>query len=83
MPDIMPQPVVEEVTKADNVSTVIEERPVEAGYSDIEVGTVVWHKAFGKGIVSDIYDDIIEVAFGNVKKKFQFPGAFMQGFLSL
>ena len=83
MPDIMPQPVVEEVTKADNVSTVIEERPVEAGYSDIEVGTVVWHKAFGEGIVSDIYDDIIEVAFGNVKKKFQFPGAFMQGFLSL
>lgn len=83
MPDIVPQPVVEEVTKADNVSTVIEERPVEAGYSDIEVGTVAWHKAFGDGIVSEIYNDIIEVAFGKVKKKFQFPGAFMQGFLSL
>lgn len=83
MPDIVPQPVVEEVTKADNVSTVIEEKPVEAGYSDIEVGTVVWHKAFGDGIVSEIYNDIIEVAFGKVKKKFQFPGAFMQGFLNL
>ncbi len=83
MPDIVSKPVVEEVTKADNVSTVIEGRPVEANYSDIEVGTVVWHKAFGDGIVSNIYDDIIEVAFGKVKKKFQFPGAFMQGFLSL
>lgn len=61
----------------------IEKKTVGVDYSDIEIGTVVWHKAFGEGVVSNIDVDIIEVAFGKIKKKFQFPGAFVHGFLSL
>ena len=46
-------------------------------------GTIVTHKAFGTGQVKGIDGGIIVVVFGGVDKKFQFPGAFEQGFLKL
>ena len=39
------------------------------------------HKAFGNGIVQTIDKGLITVSFDGLEKKFQFPGAFQQGFL--
>jgi hypothetical protein len=41
------------------------------------------HKAFGKGQVKGIDGAIIVVTFDGADKRFQFPGAFEQGFLKL
>lgn len=49
--------------------------------SGIKEGVTVSHKAFGSGTVRKIEKGLIEVDFNGVKKKFQFPGAFEQGFL--
>ena len=49
--------------------------------SGVEAGTAVLHKAFGEGTVSKIDGGVIYVVFDGVEKKFQFPGAFQQGFL--
>ena len=46
-------------------------------------GTIVTHKAYGAGRVKGIDGGILVVTFGSVDKKFQFPGAFEQGFLSM
>lgn len=51
--------------------------------TDIGAGTIVSHKAFGVGQVKGIDGPIIVVTFGGIERKFQFPGAFEQGFLSL
>ena len=50
--------------------------------SRIVVGCKVKHKAFGTGMVKEISGGLITVVFGTADKKFQFPSAFMQGFLS-
>lgn len=47
----------------------------------IKVGSSVRHKAYGMGTVAGFKKGIIIVSFGSTKKKFQFPGAFEQGFL--
>ena len=49
--------------------------------SDITAGSAVVHKAFGAGVVQSIDKGFITVSFGGLEKKFQFPGAFQQGFL--
>lgn len=49
--------------------------------SDITAGSAVVHKAFGAGVVQNIDKGFITVSFGGLEKKFQFPGAFQQGFL--
>ncbi|WP_285959902.1 hypothetical protein [Thomasclavelia spiroformis] len=41
------------------------------------------HKTIETGTVYDIDNGIIEFRFGNQIKKFQFPGVFLQGFLSV
>ena len=57
--------------------------------SDVHAGTIVTHKAFGLGKVTGIEGSRIVVSFQGKDKKFQqtrkfpFPGAFEQGFLSL
>ena len=53
--------------------------------SDVAVGTVVFHKAFGRGTVTAIDGGSLFVSFDSMKeleKRFQFPGAFQAGFLS-
>lgn len=57
-------------------------RPVpQADVSGVAVGSTVAHKAFGAGVVQRIQKGVITVSFGGLEKKFQFPGAFQQGFL--
>lgn len=49
--------------------------------SHIGPGSMVTHKAFGTGKVTVIEKGVITVSFDGLEKKFQFPGAFQQGFL--
>lgn len=42
---------------------------------------MVTHQAFGTGKVTAIEKGVIVVSFDGLEKKFQFPGAFQQGFL--
>ena len=51
--------------------------------SSVEVGVSVKHKSFGDGVVVEMLDGMIAVAFGAAEKKFMFPGAFESGFLTL
>ena len=51
--------------------------------SRVVVGSQLRHKAFGMGTVKEIQGSLIVVVFGGTEKKFQFPGALLQGFLSL
>ena len=51
--------------------------------SGIKVGSILRHKAFGVGTVKNIEGGIITVTFDNLDKRFQFPGAVKQGFLSV
>ena len=56
---------------------------IKVDTSKVHAGTIVTHRAFGTGQVKGIDGGIIVVVFGGVDKKFQFPGAFEQGFLKL
>lgn len=51
--------------------------------SRVVVGGQLRHKAFGMGTVKEIRGGLIIILFGGTEKKFQFPGALLQGFLSL
>lgn len=51
--------------------------------SRVVVGGQLLHKAFGMGTVKEIQGGLMIVRFGETEKKFQFPGALLQGFLSL
>ena len=55
--------------------------PVPVDVSDIAPGVGVVHKAFGTGTVVSIQKGMIVISFSGEEKKFQFPGAFQQGFL--
>ncbi len=50
-------------------------------FSNVTAGSAVTHKAFGEGKVTAIEGGIINVNFDGIEKRFQFPGAFAQGFL--
>ena len=64
-------------------------KPAEpAPHKQVDLSRVVLdsqlrHKAFGMGTVKEIQGGLIVVLFGETEKKFQFPGALLQGFLSL
>ena len=60
---------------------IIRKPVINANVSGIRAGTNVSHKAFGSGRVKKIGKGIITVTFDGKDKKFQFPGAFEQGFL--
>ena len=53
--------------------------------SKVFVGTKVKHKAFGEGIIEEISGGIVYVKFNNYvdAKRFQYPNAFINGFLEL
>lgn len=51
--------------------------------SSIKAGSFLKHKAFGLGTVKEISGGLIVVMFGTAEKKFQFPGALIQGFLQM
>lgn len=54
---------------------------IDVDLSAIKVGITVKHKAFGEGTVIEISNDIILVNFNGLKKQFQYPSAFEEGFL--
>lgn len=65
-------------------ATPVAAKPViKIDTSKVHAGTIVKHKAFGTGEVKGIDGGILVVVFNGVDKKFQFPGAFEQGFLKL
>ena len=55
----------------------------EVDLSLVKVGCQLRHKAFGLGAVNKIDHGIIVITFGKNKKKFPYPGALLDGFLSL
>ncbi len=65
---IAPEPVKKEVKPTVDTSNVI-------------VGGTVQHKIFGAGKVIEIGGGLITVAFDQGQKRFEFPGAFENGFL--
>ncbi len=66
-----------------SVTPVAKKPTVHIDTSKVQAGTIVSHKAFGPGQVKGIDGGLIVVTFAGVDKKFQFPGAFEQGFLKL
>ena len=67
-----------------STSTTSVKKPlIDVDTSKIQTDTIVTHKAFGSGRVKGIDGSVIVVSFDGVEKKFQFPGAFEQGFLKL
>ncbi|MCL2628514.1 MAG: GIY-YIG nuclease family protein [Oscillospiraceae bacterium] len=70
-------------TMAKPLTVVTTPQKPEIDLSGISNGVVVIHKVFGSGIVLDISDSMITVAFGTAEKKFIFPAAFENGFLSV
>jgi hypothetical protein len=57
--------------------------PKQIDTSGVQAGSTLRHKAFGLGTVKEISRGIVIVAFEVGEKKFQFPGAIQQGFLSI
>lgn len=66
-----------------SVTPMVKKPTVHIDTSKVHAGTIVSHKAFGPGQVKGIDGGLIVVTFAGVDKKFQFPGAFEQGFLKL
>ena len=66
-----------------SVTPVAKKPTVHIDASKVHAGTIVSHKAFGPGQVKGVDGGLIVVTFAGVDKKFQFPGAFEQGFLKL
>ncbi len=67
------------------VEPTVPERPC-VDVSGVAVGTAVFHKAFGRGVVTAMDGGNMLVVFDSMKeleKRFQFPGAFQQGFLRI
>ena len=62
-----------------------EVKKIEFDKGTVSVGKVVIHKAFGEGTVTEIDEDIIKVKFAEypAAKMFEFPGAFINGFLKV
>lgn len=51
--------------------------------NDVKTGSKIYHKGYGYGTIKDFDNNKIIVTFGNIEKKFQFPNAFLNGFLFL
>jgi len=51
--------------------------------SDVQIGTTLHHKAFGKGLVRSLDVQYITVEFSGTLKKFKFPAALQDGFLEI
>lgn len=70
------------------VAPVPKKEPEKVDVSRVTSGMAVKHKAFGDGIVKELTSGMdgknyVIVLFGKDKRKFPFPAAFYQGFLSI
>ena len=55
----------------------------EMDLSAVKVGATVSHKKFGEGVVIRLDDKFIKVEFAAGQKSFEFPNAFIKGFLKI
>jgi hypothetical protein len=65
------------------LSPVKKKTVIDVDTSGVHAGTLVKHKAFGISEVKGTDGSLIVVSFNGVDKKFQFPRAFEQGFLTI
>ena len=54
-----------------------------AAWEQLQVGDAVTHKSFGPGEIMAIDDKYLIVKFSDRESKFQYPGAFEKGYLSI
>ena len=80
VPVIQSKPIIPKPTVQPAIAPKPQAKQIDT--SDIKVGSVLRHKAFGLGAVKEIHGGIIIVTFDGIDKRFQFPGAILQGFLS-
>lgn len=72
---------VETPKKEETPVVVVEETAFDA--NSVTVTSVVHHKAYGEGVVSQITDGKIYVRFGEKQRIFQYPDAFEKGWLTV
>ncbi len=78
---IVHQPVKPEAPKPTEAPKPVTPPPQAFDQSSVHVGTKVFHKAFGHGVVQTLEEKRMTVAFGEEVKPFIFPAAFLQKFL--
>ena len=78
-PAQIPTPVAAAV-ESEKEKPIAPQKP-EFDETSVSVGTKVFHKAFGHGVVKTLSNNRMTVAFADVEKPFVFPAAFLQGFL--
>lgn len=70
-----------EVIEEEEETTVEETQAEENPWEYLKVGQTITHKSFGQGKIVSIDDKYIFVRFSTYEKKFQFPEAFINGYL--
>ena len=80
-PTVCPKPVLPKPILQSATAPAPQEKQIDT--SCIKIGSVLRHKAFGAGKVTAMEEKYILVAFQGTEKRFLFPGAIMQGFLSI
>jgi hypothetical protein len=70
-------------TQNPKMNTPAEEKVSSVRLANLKVGSLVNHNAFGSGTIAEIKNGYVVVSFGTATKKFMFPHAFNNGFLSI
>lgn len=74
---------IEENIIEEEVETALEETTTDENpWEHLQIGQTITHKSFGQGEIVSIDDKYIFVRFPSYEKKFQFPEAFIRGYLS-
>lgn len=71
----------EDVIEEEEETAVEETQAEENPWEYLKVGQTITHKSFGQGKIVSIDDKYIFVRFSAYEKKFQFPEAFINGYL--
>jgi hypothetical protein len=85
----VPQPNPENIPIRYGVKSIVEPNPEpkeeepKVDTSGVAVGVTVYHVKFGAGKVIELRNGYIEIVFMEGTKKFGFPEAFENGFLSV
>ena len=79
----LPNAVIQQPIPQPKPTPAVQSTFSEADIAGIREGVSVRHKAFKDGQVTKIEENVIYVSFAKGEKKFPFPDAFYQGFLSV
>ena len=80
---VKPAASVKPAVPAPKAQPVPPPEPPPIDCSGGKVGSPLSHKAFGRGTVTRLEGGYVTVAFPDVEKKFLFPNAILQGFLTI